>query len=251
MVLVIEAQGIHHSKGSPRRRIADRLGPPARSVLLALQDPVAAGRLAQRFSEHRLVPTLAFSCDQLLDQARHEHHVLIVVDEVFTCDHVSPCLNHVQQISDSPIIAVGNVSEADHAVLELTLPVDTGTEVVAAQGLALIAMARPVELPHPIRWGGLELNMRTHQASWGGQPLHLTTIQFRIMEVLALAGGGLVTTEQLACRVWGDGSFADHDRLMAHIRRIRKLIESRPSAPEFLLRVRGRGFRLRAEDEPG
>lgn len=111
-------------------------------------------------------------------------------------------------------------------------------------GAALIDLARHVPLPEPVRWGELELDVRTHQARWNAKPLRLTTLQFRIMEVLALATGALVTDEDLSRRVWGDAAFADRERLVAHIRRIRRLIESDPARPKFLVRVRGKGFRL-------
>lgn len=143
-------------------------------------------------------------------------------------------------------MAVGELSEEDHPVLDIALPARADPGGIVAHGSALIEMARPVALPHPIRWGGLELDLRTHQARWHGRPLHLTTVQFRIMEVLVMATGALVTTEQLSRRVWGDSSFDDRDRLVAHIRRIRKLIEQDSAMPQFLLRVRGRGFRLAA-----
>lgn len=231
------------------RRVGDDADTPSKTVLVALEDPLEAGRLAKRFSEQRVVPTLVFSCDQLLQQAREERFALIVVDEVFVCDHPSRCLDQVHEISHAPIMALGELSEDEHPALDIALPARVGPAEVVGHGTALIDMARPVALPHPIRWGGLELDIRTHQARWEGRPLDLTAPQFRIMEVLVLAAGALVTTEQLARRVWGESSFDDRERLLAHIRRIRKRIERDTSMPQFLLRVRGRGFRLADEHQ--
>lgn len=106
-------------------------------------------------------------------------------------------------------------------------------------------MSRPVRLPECLRWGSLELDVQRHEARWGGRPLPLTTLQFRIMEVLALAAGSVVTDEQLSRRVWSaSSSCEDKDRLVAHIRRIRRSMEEDPARPRFLIRVRGKGFRL-------
>jgi len=247
-MLSVVGGALHQIQG--RRRVADGLEPPARTVLVALQDPVAAGRLAKRFSQDRVVPTLAFSCEQLVQQVRDEAYGLIVVDEEFACDHASRCLDRVREASDAPVVAVGDIDEDVHPAVDLALDRDLATLELAAKGTALIEMGRPAPLPHPIRWGDLELDMRTHQARWRGRALPLTTIQFRIMEVLVLASGAVVTTEQLARRVWGESTFDDRDRLVAHIRRIRRLIEQDTAMPEFLLRVRGRGFRLAEESEP-
>lgn len=233
----------------PRRRIADEVGAPDRRVLLALQDPLDAGRLAKRFSEDRVVPTLTFSREQLIQQARDERYALIVLDEPFVFDHSSDCLDQVREVSAAPIIALGDVDIDEHPALELALPATTGAATVVTHGAALIAMNRPVALPHPIRWGSLELDMRTHQARWRGQPLSLSTLQFRIMEVLVLADGAIVTTEQLSRLVWGDSAFASQGRLVKQVKRIRNLIEADPSAPRFLVRVRGIGYRLVKELE--
>ena len=233
--------------GPPRRRVGDADGAPGRRVLLAFADPVSAGRLAKRFSESRVLPTLAFSCGDLVQQARDGRYALVVLDESFACEHGSACLDEVRTVASAPIVALTQLDDQTHEGIALALDSANSGEI-AAKGVALIEMNRPVALPHPIRWGGLELDLRTHQARWRGQPIHLTAPQFRIMEVLVLAAGAVVTTEQLARRVWGESSFDDADRLVAHIRRIRKLIERDSAMPEFLLRVRGTGFRLTDRD---
>lgn len=237
------------SETGTRRRVADQVNAPPRRVLVSLKDPVSAGRLAKRFSEDRLIPTLTFTCEELVQQVKEERYALIVVDEAFACEHQSRCLDQVRQASDSPIMAFGDANHGLHPAVDVAVPPALGSRGVSSRGQALIQMSRPVELPHPIRWGDLELNMRTHQARWRGRLLPLTTIQFRIMEVLVLAAGALVTTEQLSRRVWGESAFDDRDRVVAHIRRIRKLIERDTAMPEFLLRVRGRGFRLADVDQ--
>ena len=119
---------------------------------------------------------------------------------------------------------------------------------VIHRAMTLIELTRPVALPRPLRWGPLELDVARRIASWRGERISLTALQFRILEVLILAAGGVVTPAELSRRVWGDESFEDRERVTAHVRRIRKLIEPDPSRPRFLLAVRGEGFRL-AEDE--
>lgn len=75
------------------RRVGDPWHRSDRTVLVALEDPVAAGRLAKRFSDQDVVPTLAFSCDQLLQQAREGRYSLIVVDEALASNDGFRCLD--------------------------------------------------------------------------------------------------------------------------------------------------------------
>lgn len=228
---------------TPRRRVGDPWHRSDRTVLVALREPRRAGEIAERLSARRIVPTLVFTCRDLLEQVKEGSYGLIVMDPELSCGHDMKCVEETRRVSTAPIVALttNHLSETDaDAVLD---PYEDSDEV-GERAESLLELSRPVPLPETIRWGRLELDVRTHEASWGGEPLGLTTIQFRIMEVLALAAGGVVTTEQLARRVWGDTSFDDRGRLVAHVRRIRRLIEDDPSEPRFLLRVRAIGFRL-------
>ncbi len=232
------------SQRSYGRRVGDEWNGGARRVLVGLHDPATAGRLGKLFTAEDVLPTLVFSCDHLISEARQKSYGLIVLDGSFACEHDSRCLHKVPAATTVPVIAVGNPE--GYRDVDVDVAVDPGRDIseVARRGKALIEMGRPVRLPAPVRWGPLELDMGRHQARWRGHELHLSTLQFRIMEVLAMAAGSVVSVEQLSSRVWGDSSVADRDRLVAHVRRIRRKIEEDPSSPRFLLRVRGRGFRL-------
>ncbi len=198
---------------------------------------------------------LAFSGDEVVRYLDLETFSLVVVASDFFEGARRLVTSPKRGVPRAPVIVLGELSPTRATEVDLVAGDDWDVPLVAAQGAALIALDRPVYLPKPLTWGPLELDVMTHEARWRGRPLPLTTLQFRVMEVLILAAGSLVTTEELARRVWGDGSFGDKERLIAHVRRIRKLIEQDPSVPRFLLRVRGKGFRLaglgHGEDEVG
>ena len=48
-------------------------------------------------------------------------------------------------------------------------------------------------------------------------------------------------------RVWGDSSYRDPRTIDVHIRHLREKIERDPKNPEYLLTVRGVGYRFRDE----
>lgn len=233
------------SSGNPMngRRVGDPWHPSDRTVLVALQEPARAGVVAKRLSGRRIVPTLVFTCRDLLEQVKERRYGLVVVDPELSCDHGMKCIEETRRLSTAPIVAL-TTNYTDEPAADMVLDPYEQAEEIGERAEALLEMSRPVALPEPIRWGALELDVRTHEARWRDHPLRLTTLQFRIMEVLALAAGAVVTTEELSRRVWGESSYDDHDRLVAHVRRIRRIIEDDPSTPKFLMRVRGKGFRL-------
>jgi DNA-binding winged helix-turn-helix (wHTH) protein len=93
-------------------------------------------------------------------------------------------------------------------------------------------------------WGPLEIHPRLFRASWLGKPLRLSPLQLRLMTLLVAAEGEVVTRQQIAARVFGDSFDRSGDRLDAHVRRLRQLLEEDPAHPRFLLTVRGEGLRL-------
>ena len=97
------------------------------------------------------------------------------------------------------------------------------------------------------RWPPLELDTGRRMASWNGQPLPLTSSSSVPETVLVQAEGNVVTSERLSRLVFGDAGTGVEERMLAHVRRIRKKIEETPSSPRYLLTVRGEGFRL---DDP-
>jgi DNA-binding response OmpR family regulator len=52
------------------------------------------------------------------------------------------------------------------------------------------------------------------------------------------------TRSELYESVWEDASIADDNTVMVHIHRIRERIEVNPAKPQFLVNVRGMGYKL-------
>ncbi len=72
----------------------------------------------------------------------------------------------------------------------------------------------------------------------------LTAKEFALLEKLYENRGKIVTGDRLCQAVWGDSLYGYENTLMVHIRRLREKIESSPSAPCFLLTIRGIGYQL-------
>jgi DNA-binding response OmpR family regulator len=80
-----------------------------------------------------------------------------------------------------------------------------------------------------------------------GEPVELTYVEFEILAVLARSPGRVFSRDMLLERVWGDSSFRDPRTIDVHIRHLREKIETDPKTPEYLLTVRGVGYRFRDE----
>ena len=93
-----------------------------------------------------------------------------------------------------------------------------------------------------------ELILRvTGTVSDGKESLQLTAKELAILKKLYENRGNIVTFDILCNTVWGDEYYGYENTLMVHIRRLREKIEENPSSPEWLLTVRGLGYRLAKE----
>ncbi len=50
-------------------------------------------------------------------------------------------------------------------------------------------------------------------------------------------------------QVWGDSAYRDSRTVDVHIRHLREKLERDPRSPEYLLTVRGVGYRFRDKEE--
>jgi len=99
----------------------------------------------------------------------------------------------------------------------------------------------------PIIAGELEIDFDRRAVSARGAAVRLTYVEFEILAALASAPGRVLTREQLLEQVWGDSSYRDPRTIDVHIRHLREKVERDPRQPEYLLTVRGVGYRFRDE----
>ena len=93
--------------------------------------------------------------------------------------------------------------------------------------------------------GELELDLAGHSVTRGGEPVHLTPLEFDLLRVLAQNRGRLVTHAQLLREVWGPAYQTETHYLRVHMTHIRAKIEVDPSHPQYLITEPGVGYRLR------
>ncbi|MCK5352113.1 response regulator transcription factor, partial [bacterium] len=92
--------------------------------------------------------------------------------------------------------------------------------------------------------GKLVIDAQTFGVNLDGQPVTLTASEFRILYALAAHPGRIFTREELIEKAL-DYHFEGYDRTVdAHIKNIRKKIESDPRKPEYIQTVYGVGYRF-------
>ncbi len=97
----------------------------------------------------------------------------------------------------------------------------------------------------PVERGDLRLDLAKRTTEVRGEPVDLTFVEFEVLSSLARHPGRVFPRDVLLDRVWGDSAYRDPRTIDVHIRHLREKIERDPKSPEYLLTVRGVGYRFR------
>ena len=96
--------------------------------------------------------------------------------------------------------------------------------------------------------GRAEVDLTRRTARSAGAELHLTPLEFRVLECLARNSGMIVTQRQLLREAWGPDRAGDTRSLRVCIRNLRAKLEPDPSRPKHIVTEAGLGYRLRLDE---
>lgn len=92
--------------------------------------------------------------------------------------------------------------------------------------------------------GPVRMDIERHVVTVDGGPVQLPLKEFELLELLLRNAGRVLTRGQLIDRVWGADYVGDTKTLDVHVKRLRSKVEPEPSAPRFIVTVRGLGYKF-------
>ena len=96
-----------------------------------------------------------------------------------------------------------------------------------------------------VRRGELEINIPKRQVRLRGALLDCTAREFDLLLHFAQHPGHVFSRSQLLSAVWGYSHDGYEHTVTTHINRLRAKLEADPMRPEWILTVRGAGYKLR------
>lgn len=93
------------------------------------------------------------------------------------------------------------------------------------------------------KFGDVSVDFRRHEVLKSGKEVHLTAMEFRLLEYFIRKKGEVVRRNDLLDEAWGDAIISPRT-LDSHIVHLRKKIEPDPSRPQHLISIRGVGYRF-------
>jgi two-component system phosphate regulon response regulator PhoB len=200
----------------------------------------------------------AFSGEQCLENVKSELPDLILLDLMLPeIDGVDVCkfLKNNPQTSHIPIIMLTAKGEETDIVLGLELGADDyiikpfKVRELLARVKAVLRRTKnniPPLLKEKdiIKFKDLVIDSIKHQVTLKDQPLSLTSTEFNLLKFLASHPGKAFTREQLLDQVWSENSYIVDRAVDVHIRRLRQKLLT---ASEYIITIRGVGYRFKEE----
>lgn len=91
---------------------------------------------------------------------------------------------------------------------------------------------------------GLTLDQASKEVTAHGEPVKLTPIEYKIIELLMTNAGRVFSINDIYERVWKEPSYNAENTVAVHIRKIREKIEIDPKNPRYLKVVWGIGYKI-------
>jgi two-component system, OmpR family, KDP operon response regulator KdpE len=166
-------------------------------------------------------------------------------------------IRRLRSFTDVPVVVLSVRESQSEKVSALDAGADDyvvkpfGMDELLARLRAAVRRARPTEARPRLVFGDLELDLARQLVQLGGQPVHLTPTEYRLLEALATNSGKLLTHTWLLGRVWGPAYDRESHYVRVYIQQLRQKLGDDPARPRFIITEPGLGYRWRPEPEEG
>jgi two-component system alkaline phosphatase synthesis response regulator PhoP len=192
----------------------------------------------------------AYNGIEALRLARESCPDLIVLDLMLPdIDGLEVC-RIVRHESDVPIIMLTARTTEQDKLTGLGLGADDyvtkpfSPKVLAARVRAVLRRLPGERAPEEIKHDEFSMNFVKHEAWFAGRPLNLTSVEFKLLGVLAKQPGRVFSRARLIEEALGY-DFEGFDRTIdVHILNLRRKLEPDPSHPRYIKTVYGVGYKF-------
>jgi two-component system, OmpR family, KDP operon response regulator KdpE len=156
---------------------------------------------------------------------------------------------------DTPIIVLTVRESQDQKVAALDAGADDyvikpfAMEELVARMRAVKRRATPESARSVLRFGELEVDLARQAVKRGGELIHVTPIEYRLLEAMATHPGKLLTHGWLLQKVWGPGYGKESHYVRVYIQQLRRKLGDDPGKPQFILTESGLGYRWKPEPD--
>ena len=223
------------------------------SILIVEDEPVIAFALEADLQSEGYDVRVARTGNEAIDVGRAQPFDLILLDVMLPGpDGYEVCRALRKGGVLAPIVMLTAKTEEAHKVMGLEIGADDYvTKPFSPRELRARIKAhlrRGVGAPADdvFRFGDAEVNFARGEVRRGGAPVDLSALEFKLLSAFIKARGRLLSRDQLIDAAWGRDVNLNDRVVDNHIVSLRRKLEPDPARPQFILNIRGLGYRFDA-----
>lgn len=188
-------------------------------------------------------------------EARSHKPDLLLVDLGLPDSDGLKVIKKVRLWSPVPIIVLSARTMEDHKIAALDAGADdyvtkpfSAPELLARVRAALRRNVRGAEQTTVLHLNSIDVDLARRETHGPNGEIHLTPLEYRVLECLARSLGSIVIQNQLVREVWGPERLGDTRSLRVCVKNLRGKLEPDPRRPRYILTEAGLGYRLRTDE---
>jgi two-component system KDP operon response regulator KdpE len=162
-------------------------------------------------------------------------------------------IREIRSWSQMPIVVLSARGQEKDKIAALDLGADDYVAKPFAVGELLARIRAALRRASPlapdgadpiVRFGNVQADFEKRLITVGGQEVHLTPNEYKLLQVLIKYAGRVVTQRQLLNEVWGPQHTEQSQYLRVYVAQLRRKLEQDPARPRYLQTEPGVGYRL-------
>ncbi len=162
-------------------------------------------------------------------------------------------IREIRSWSQMPIVVLSARGQEKDKIAALDLGADDYVAKPFAVGELLARIRAALRRAAPlvpdgadpiVRFGNVQADFEKRLITVGGQEVHLTPNEYKLLQVLIKHAGRVVTQRQLLNEVWGPQHTEQSQYLRVYVAQLRRKLEQDPARPRYLQTEPGVGYRL-------
>ncbi|MCA9994951.1 MAG: response regulator transcription factor [Anaerolineales bacterium] len=179
---------------------------------------------------------------------------LVIIDVMMPDMNGWDVCKHVRLLTDTPVVMLTTLQDEESIVQGFSSGADDfiskpfSGRVLISRVAALLRRSKK-QLPERketavYKDDYLSINLEDRRLMVDGEPIKLTSTEFRLLSYLVQNAGRVVTYSQILENVWGQNYQDSTDYVHVYLSRLRQKLEKNHRQPRYLLTEHGIGYRF-------
>jgi DNA-binding response OmpR family regulator len=222
-------------------------------ILIVEDDKKTASLVSLCLEREGFQTVTAYDGQRALEIAGAENPIFIILDLMLPLVDGWEVCRRVRRFSEVPILMLTARDREIDRVKGLTIGADDymvkpfSPRELVARVKAILRRCRVLTnyRNKNLEYKGLALDFEKHKTSLNGRSVALTLHEFKILRALMSSPGRVFSRDELLRYLYPRGEATVIERVVdVHVGKIRQKIEAEPSRPQYILTVRGLGYKL-------